>query len=1152
MGNLRQPRVPCSIGAKRRKFWLMAATAVAPISLGLSEPALAACSGVFTVNCTADTYTSPINVSAGPAQAISITLEPGVIVDLLAGGNAVNAANTGGVSVDSANISIATIGLNGLAPDLKIINTANPFDDNNTGLRIQSSGAATINVTNTTIDVSGAASSWAILAFAQPNGTGTGHNASVTWSGPRLTSTTGVEGGGIQADNRGIGDAIVVASGNINVVAGAGAGPTQYGLLAHAGDSLFVPAGAGNASVTFNSGTLNVNAIRPRGILAWVGGDGSATATTAAGTVINVSGTQLGGPGVYVFSGFGTATAANKLTADVASEITSSGPETTNPFNLPAGIRALSGGGAQIDVTYTGPGITTSGGNGTGITALSSGSGNITVNSSGPINTTTGSNAVGILADSSGTILRRIPGLLTDVQPINPVPTAITGSVQVNTSNNVLARGEFGTGISATSGSGAVTVNVQAGSVIGGWQADLTSVGPTYGLQAAGIFLSSPGGTTLTNNGFIGALSDRAIAGDPLVINNGTIEGFVQFTGGNNSILNNGTFNLRHFADTTGGGRDTLRVAIADLGAGFNNSFTNVGTLALLGAPGATKLDATGQYLPLGNPNNAMALGGPVQGHLVGVATFTNSGIIDLQSNPVAGDVLVITGARQAGLVPTPLIVGPGPGTFISNGGTLRLDTVLNEGGTATRSDTLVVDGTSVGPGGPTSMAIRNAGGVGALTVGDGILVTQVLNPALSASGAFSLQGGSITAGAFDYFLFKGGGTPGSQGNWYLRNTLIAPPIQPIPPTEPPITPPEAAPGTPPLPTPVPGAAPIPLFQPGVAVMSVVPSVARTLGLLTLGTFNERQGDQLLVRGGCSRETQDRSWKAGKSITGDENCITKFGAWGRVFGQHTREHFAQGARPDFEGTFAGFQAGADLLRLESINGHSDHIGFYVAQARASGGVHGSVDGFEGALAGHVDLDATSYGGYWTHLGPSNWYIDSVVQGTHFSGTPNSIRGVSANVKGDAFAGSIEAGYPIQLAPWLSFEPQIQGIWQRVWLYDTLVPVATITFDRADVFTGRAGALLRGTFGSCGCAGAVWQPYLKGNVWWGSNGFDTVYFNSFGIPTGRNGGTTLEGGGGVTGKLTRNVSVYGDASYLSAVSGESHIALKGNVGLRVTW
>ncbi len=38
------------------------------------------------------------------------------------------------------------------------------------------------------------------------------------------------------------------------------------------------------------------------------------------------------------------------------------------------------------------------------------------------------------------------------------------------------------------------------------------------------------------------------------VINNGTITGFVQFTGGNNSILNNGIFNLRHFADTNGDG----------------------------------------------------------------------------------------------------------------------------------------------------------------------------------------------------------------------------------------------------------------------------------------------------------------------------------------------------------------------------------------------------------------------------------------------------------------------------------------------------------------------------------------------------------------------------------------------------------------------
>ena len=103
---------------------------------------------------------------------------------------------------------------------------------------------------------------------------------------------------------------------------------------------------------------------------------------------------------------------------------------------------------------------------------------------------------------------------------------------------------------------------------MGGWQAGLTGGSGPFGLPAAGVILNPTGGTgTLTNNGIIGALSDRAVAGDPQVINNGTITGFVQFTGGDNSIVNNGLFDLRHFADTNGDGvRDTLRVAIADLG----------------------------------------------------------------------------------------------------------------------------------------------------------------------------------------------------------------------------------------------------------------------------------------------------------------------------------------------------------------------------------------------------------------------------------------------------------------------------------------------------------------------------------------------------------------------------------------------------------
>jgi hypothetical protein len=396
----------------------------------------------------------------------------------------------------------------------------------------------------------------------------------------------GIESSGIQAFNFGNRNALIEASGNVQV-----SGPSVYGLIAHVAND-------GNATVTYHSGTINVSGGFARGILAWVDGNGSATATTDAGTFIKVSGSS---PGVYVFSSTATEANGQKLIADVASTITGVGTRAV-------GIKAFSGADAPIFVTYAGPGITTAGADAHGIAGLS-GSGSVNVTSTGPI-TTNGSGAFGILANSgpmvSNTTFTGAPGTESIVvtPSANGAPggaivvttsgqgsmttqgfeshgiwaTSTTGAVQVNTTN-VSTTGEFSAGINAAGGGG-TTVNVaQGASVMGGWQADLTSVGPTYGLQAAGINLSSTGGiATLTNDGSIGALSDRAVAGDPQVINNGTITGFTQFTGGGNSIENNGTFDLRHFADTNGDGvRDTSRVAVADLGTGTNNSFINRG-----------------------------------------------------------------------------------------------------------------------------------------------------------------------------------------------------------------------------------------------------------------------------------------------------------------------------------------------------------------------------------------------------------------------------------------------------------------------------------------------------------------------------------------------------------------------------------------------
>jgi outer membrane autotransporter protein len=1138
------------------RHWLRRSALLSSVSLTVAataafdagrSAALAQCAGpASNTVCTpgGNTYPGGINVDTNNGLGgapINLILQPGVIVDIPAGAggvNAVNAANTTGVSAGSANITIT-------ADDLIINNAANPGTSNNTGLRIQSSGDAIINATNTTINVAGTAGENAIVAFAMPNLTGIPHLASVNWSGPGLSSS-GTESTGIQADNRGIGNAAIVASGNITGTAGV-AGAGFYGLIAHSGDSLLVPSGAGDASVTYNSGTINVFGNRPRGIVVWAQGDGSASVTTAPGTVITVSGSNNPGvdpPTLPVKAGISlqldSATAANgrSITANVASTITNSGAATPDPsiFNDPVGIRAISYVDAPITITYTGPGITTQGGGGAGIQALSGG-GSITVNAFGPINTTDGSNAVGILADS-GTTLAQRSGLLTDTTTVRAgvlLPTTTTGSVQVNAAN-VSATGEFGTGISATSGSGGVTVNVASGgSIMGGWQADLTSLGSIYGLPAAGIVLgSSVGAATLTNDGTIGALSDRAVASTPLfpsnntsIINNGTTTGFVQLVGNDNSIINNGTFNLRHFADTNGDGiRDTLRVAVSDLGPG---TFTNNGTLALLGGPGAATLDATGQYLPLGLTFNAMALGGPVQGQILGATTFTNSGIINLQANPVAGDVLLISGGHAPGT--------SGGGVFVANGGQLLLDTVLNEGGANSRSDVLVVDGTSVGAGGSTRLLARNAGGAGALTIDNGILVVQSVDPGRSAPGVFTL-GAPAVAGPYEYTLFLGGvGTDATNGNWYLRSTLncalspTLPECQPTPPN--------------------PGPPLAPNFRIETSLYAAIPSMALLYGRDLLDTLHERVGEEF-----DGRFAPATAMAAYNKAAAPLSPASQYLGWGRIIGVNGTQHgdsrgvLGGTGGPQFDYSFLGIQAGMDFYRQERPDGSRDHAGAYFA----IGTNRGQVTHFDGR-EGNSDFAAYTLGGYWTHFGATGWYTDAILQGTFYDINSTANRGLPTfKTQAQGLAASIETGYPFRFAGGWFIEPQAQLIYQTINIDDANDIAARIRFSDVDSLLGRIGARFGRTWAIDEFGLRTITAWIRPNLWNEFRGNPTTSFSSetgF-IPFHADlGGLWGEINAGVSGRIAPNTTLYANASYQSRFDGGG-FAYTGKAGVRMTW
>ncbi len=137
-------------------------------------------------------------------------------------------------------------------------------------------------------------------------------------------------------------------------------------------------------------------------------------------------------------------------------------------------------------------------------------------------------------------------------------------------------------------------------------------------------------------------------------------------------------------------------------------------------------------------------------------------------------------------------------GNYVGDGGLLLLDTAL--GNDTSLSDKLVIDGGLAS--GTTGITVLNAGGSGAATIQNGILVVETIGGGTTASGAFALTN-RVAVGAYEYFLFRGGTSAGTAENWYLRSTLPPPPAPAAPP------PPEPAPA-PPVLTPPPAPAPEP------------------------------------------------------------------------------------------------------------------------------------------------------------------------------------------------------------------------------------------------------------------------------------------------------------------------------------------------------
>ena len=537
----------------------------------------------------------------------------------------------------------------------------------------------------------------------------------------------------------------------------------------------------------------------------------------------------------------------------------------------------------------------------------------------------------------------------------------------------------------------------------------------TLTIADSGIVNPAPSVVIATNAGAVGTLNIGAGVGNPAAAPGMLTASSLAFGAGT------GTLNFNH---TSG----TYVFAPAISGTGTVNVLAGITTLTGANSyGGATNVDAgtlRAGALNTFSPNSAVTVASrgtlDLNGFDQTLAGLTNAGLVNMGTGTAPGTVLTTT-------------------SYTGRGGTIAMNTFL--GGDNSPSDRLVINGGTAS--GTSGLRITNTGGSGDLTLGNGIPVVVATSGGTTAPGAFGLSG-PVVAGPYEYFLFRGGVTPGNENDWFLRN--VAGPIPPEPPgpTRPDPIPPGPTPPTPVPPTPVPpglpGPAPVPFFRPEAVVYAGMPALARLIGKETLGTFHERQGDQSLLT------------KNGPLPIG----------WGRAFGERTEYRRGGALSPEFDGHLWGFQAGFDLAAVETWAGR-DHIGAFVGHTEANGDVRGFSLGQRRAASGSVDLGATSLGLYWTHIGPSGWYLDSVLMHSWLDGSPHSNRGVGIELDGSSTTASLEGGYPFFLAQGLALEPQAQIIWQTVDFDPTRDLFSPIGFDADDALVGRIGARLLGTY-----------------------------------------------------------------------------------------
>lgn len=824
---------------------------------------------------------------------------------------------------------------------------------------------------------------------------------------------------------------------------------------------------------------------------------------------------------------------------------------------------------------------------------------------------------------------------------------ADTVTVRSGTTANI----EQGSGIDRFEMSGGTVAALQQGD---GYDAFLMTGGTITGAFVDGDYAEQSGGTVgrvdmkLADNFYYlsgGQILGNLVTGfglDTIVVSGGAIGGDVSTSGGNDVIRVSGgavegeiraSFGNDTF-DWTGGaifnhvllGADSDVATLGNLNAATIGAARNIdgGEGAAAGAPVASDTlkfegsDAIGgsrfinwETIQLNN-GSTLSLSDNL---VLGDAT-SMTGRLDIDSNSyliasgAAAIAPAVVGSRvqvnNAGVIQMTQSGAPRPtdtltiqGNYTGIGGSLLLDTYLGLDGSP--SDKLVISGGLAN--GLTGLGITNAGGPGGGTTGSGIMVVQASNGGTTAVNAFVLDR-AVAAGAYEYFLFRGGVAAGEQQNWYLRSQLVPVPVPPPPapeavapvapapaidagatPVAPvlPLAPVDPAPDpeapaavapapaiAAPLPEP-PADGPVPSGVPPATLTTPTIDPSNPAGFaLVAPTSRARLPDaSLLLAGGVVplyriEAANYAALQPSAYLLAIESLSTfhnrrgeqaylpnadteKRNAWFRALGSSTMAGWSGTVAPAFDGVIGGFQAGADLYSVVAEDGSTTQAGLFAGYSHMKGDLRGFALGWANYNTGSLGLSATSIGAYATRVNAEGFYIDGVLMASYYSGDIKSTRGLGIDVNGYGLTGSIEAGYPIALGGGWAIEPQAQAIVHYAKFSSGTDPFATISFDSSTSLTGRIGARL---YNRIEMETGFIQPELTANLWQHVGDFTTRLDKDVLTTTGDS--SVLELGAGVTGEISEKLSYFANASYSFDVAGGDRSGLAARAGLQMKW